>query len=161
MLKTCINLKKKFYLIILLSGFYCQSYALLQKMFIFYVNGIQNTQDEARINAAALDSTISVNSNMVNNNGRVAILYNKKGTLTAQTKDVLLQKDNEKISLDSYINDHLLDFGITDDRGERAEIRRILIERYYSDAQMGNNFTDLKKQLADQIGEPEDRKSVV
>jgi hypothetical protein len=149
-------MKKKLYLIALLAGLYSHSYAV-QKIFLFFVNGIQNTQDEARINAAALDSLISVNSNIVNNNGRVITLYNKKGGVLEQTKDVFLQKDNERISLDQYIQTHLAVLGISNDRGERSAMRNMLLEKYFSNKQMGNNFSDLSQQLAQQLGEPDPR----
>jgi hypothetical protein len=145
-------MKKKFYLLALLTGLYSQSYAL-QKIYVFYVNGIQNSQDEARINAEKLDEAIAINSNIVNTNGRVVTLYNKKGYLSKQTLDVMGQKISEKVSIDDYIKAHRSKFGITNDYGEEAEIRNILLN-YFSDERMGNNFSDLRRQLARQIGEP-------
>ncbi|MDD3267423.1 MAG: hypothetical protein PHC75_09640, partial [Burkholderiales bacterium] len=94
-------------LIIISLVFSISPLSALQKMFIFHINGINTSLDQARANKDELNKALNIQSNVIANNGQVDLLYNSDGngicTLCNQLRDVFNQKRFENVNIDDYV----------------------------------------------------------
>ena len=130
-----------------------------QKIFIFHINGIDTNIVDARRNAEALDSTIGVQSNIIANNGRVDLLYNKinesaTSNLYNQLKDVFRQKAIEKkdITIDDFVVAYLKANGLDYKIGtpDYDIVKAGIKDDYLKDKSfIGNNLDDIYNQFRD------------
>jgi hypothetical protein len=150
---------KKLFISICLLFSMASSFAL-QKMYIFHINGVNTSQDEARTNVKELNTTIGAQSNMIANNGQVDILYNKKDgaslcTLCTQLGDVFGQKKYENITVDDYIKAYMAANKLDYKPGtpEYIALKDSIKAKYYADPTfMGNNFTDILNEFHTKVG---------
>ena len=112
------------------------------KIYIFHINGINTTIEEARQNMFFLKQTAAINSNMTSWD----FLYNQSHGLWDDLEDVFQQKTaeaNPKITLDDYVTAYLrhnnLDYA--PDSADYAIVKATTKDVYLNDPQLlGSNF---------------------
>ena len=128
-----------------------------QKIFMFHINGVNTRQEDAYKNAEALNSIIGVQSNIIANNGRVDLLYNKVEEsafcgLCNQLIDVLRQKaqEHQKIDIDDFVVAYLKTNGLDYKIGtpDYEIVKAGIKDDYLKDKSfVGNNLDDITNQF--------------
>lgn len=143
---------KKLFIIFNLIFCITKSFAL-QKMYIFHINGINTSQDQALANTQELNKAANLQSNVIANNGQVDLLYNKEGnstcTLCTQLSDVFSQKRFENVNIDDYVQVYSAARGLKlkPETPEYEDLKKSIYSKFLEDsAFMGNNFGDILEQ---------------
>lgn len=114
------------------------------KIYIFHINGINTTIEEAMANSEALKNTAKLDTNMTSWD----FLYNQSHGLWDDLEDVFQQKAQEanpKITLDDYVTAYLryhnLDY--PPDSADYAIVKAGIKDEYLNDPQFfGSNFDE-------------------
>lgn len=130
------------------------------KIYIFHINGINTTIEEARQNMFFLKQTAAIDSNMTSWD----FLYNQSHGLWDDLEDVFQQKTaeaNPKITLDDYVTAYLhhnnLDY--EPDSADYAIVKAGIKDEYLNDPQFfGSNFEELLTQFHQKLPPPEQQR---
>lgn len=130
------------------------------KIYIFHINGINTSMDEAWQNTIALKNTAMIDSNMTSWD----FLYNQSHGLWDDLEDVFQQKASEanpKITLDDYVTAYLrynnLDY--PPDSADYAIVKAGIKDDYLNDPQFfGSNFEELLTQFHQKLPPPEQQR---
>lgn len=137
--------------------FFCLSVTkvfAIQKIYIFHINGIQNTEEKARENRDALDKYADLHSNIIANNGHIDLLYNKipnvSCTLCEQLMDTFSQKYYENLTVDDFVEAYIKDkkLDIKPGSDDYENLKANIGEKYYDNPFfMGENYLDIYHQF--------------
>lgn len=152
--------KNIFFVLILL----CTNVALSKsRIFVFYINGVNTTQSEARINLTALENTAQISSNMLSNNYHFDMLYNKSDesafcNLCNQLTDVFKQKAQEHlpITIDDFVVAYMKTYGLDypKDSVDYQILEQGIKDDYLKDTSfVGNNLEDIYNQFRNKLQE--------
>ncbi len=137
--------------------FFLNSGFALQKIYIFHINGVNTTQDEASRNRFALDRALPHPEGF--NIQKVDLLYNKEDgasfcSLCSQLRNILEQKKFKNINLDDYVIAYIRDkkLYVKPNTSEYIALKNSIKDKYLADpAFLGNNFNDLLNQIHQKV----------
>lgn len=161
---TAKFLKLKFLLLFLLCGNIFTGYASSphkRKIYSFFINGIQNTREQARNSSDKLWTQANVHSNMISQDKKLYLLYNKIPEticpICTQIADAFLQNMSLKVDMvmdnfmDIYIKFKHLDPNMyRKGTPKYAELEKLLLPKIKSEQGVnqyfGSNLDDIESQ---------------